>query len=145
MSDSILVAGATGNVGQHVVRKLLADQRSTVALVRDKAQAEKTLGTQVKFIVGDVSQPETLSTALQSARSIICTIGARFAQGATAEQIDYAGVKNLIEAAQAAQIDRFVLVSSIAATQPDHPLNRFGQVLTWKFKSEELLRSSGLA
>jgi uncharacterized protein YbjT (DUF2867 family) len=29
-------------------------------------------------------------------------------------------------------------------THPDHPLNAFGQVLTWKLKGEDALRGSGL-
>ena len=42
-------------------------------------------------------------------------------------------------------MEHFVLVSSCAVTKPDHPLNKFGQVLTWKLKGEDVLRASGLA
>jgi uncharacterized protein YbjT (DUF2867 family) len=54
-------------------------------------------------------------------------------------------VKNLAEAARAAGIRQFVLVSSRSVTQDDNPLNTmFGDVLKWKLKGEDALRASGV-
>ncbi|MFN8447146.1 MAG: NAD(P)H-binding protein [Anaerolineae bacterium] len=50
----------------------------------------------------------------------------------------------LVLAARNAGIGRFILVSSLAVTHPEHPLNNFGRVLDWKRRGEDALRTSGL-
>ena len=146
MSDTVLIAGATGGLGQHVVQKLLRLNQSSVALVRNISNARTLLGPQVSLIVGDTREPGTLTAPLQGVRYVICATGTKAPLGGNSpEHVDYEGVRNLVEAARAARVERFVLVSSIAVTKPDHPLNAFGKVLTWKLKGEEALRSSGLA
>src|SRR5262249_15321202 len=49
-----------------------------------------------------------------------------------------------VVAATAGGIEHFVLVSSIGVTNPDHPINRFGNVMAWKLRGEDVLRGSGL-
>ncbi|HEX5692290.1 MAG TPA: NAD(P)H-binding protein, partial [Roseiflexaceae bacterium] len=58
--------------------------------------------------------------------------------------VDKQGVANLVAAAQAAGVERMLLISSIGATRPEHPLNRFGRVLDAKLAGEETLRASKL-
>jgi uncharacterized protein YbjT (DUF2867 family) len=51
----------------------------------------------------------------------------------------------MAEAAAAADLRQFVLVSSMGVTHEDHVLNKmFNNVLIWKFKGEEALRASGV-
>lgn len=145
MSGSILVAGATGGVGQQVTHQLIIAHRAVRALVRDAQQASRILDYQAEHVEGDVTRPASLAAALRDVRYVICTIGSRAVHGGNPEQVDYTGVRNLVEAAKAAGVAHFVLVSSIGATQPDHPVNRFGQVLTWKLRGEDAVRNSGLS
>jgi uncharacterized protein YbjT (DUF2867 family) len=141
----ILVAGATGGVGQRVVRKLLIQGQPVRILVRNAAKARKLFGAGPEVAVGDVRRPETLAEPMQGIEAVICTIGARVPLGDNSpKQVDYEGVRNLVEAAQAAGVKHFVLVSSLSVTNPEHPLNAVGNVLTWKLKGEETLRKSGL-
>jgi uncharacterized protein YbjT (DUF2867 family) len=59
--------------------------------------------------------------------------------------VDYEGVKNLADAAAAAGVRHFVLLSSMGATHEDHQLNKFfGNVLIWKARGEQALRDSGV-
>jgi uncharacterized protein YbjT (DUF2867 family) len=60
------------------------------------------------------------------------------------KNVDYQGVSNLVEAAKTVGVVRFLLISSIAVTKPEHPLNKFGKVLDWKLKGENALRKSSL-
>ena len=61
------------------------------------------------------------------------------------EFVDYGGVKNLSDAACACELDDFVLISSMGVTHEDYYLNKaFDNVLKWKLKSEEVLRTSGV-
>jgi uncharacterized protein YbjT (DUF2867 family) len=141
----ILVAGATGGVGSHIVRKLLDRGAAVRVLVRDAAKARKMFGDGAAIVVGDTRNPETLGAALEGARAVICATGSGTPLGDnTPEKVDYEGVRNLAEAAKTAGVEQFVLVSSIAVTKPDHPLNAFGKVLSWKLKGEDALRASGL-
>lgn len=56
------------------------------------------------------------------------------------------GTVNLVEAAKAAGVEKFVLVSSIGADGPLlNPLNLFWGILFWKKRAEEHLQRAGLA
>jgi len=145
MVDVILVVGATGGVGQQVTRKLLARGESLCLLVRNPVRIRTLFGDVPCVFVGDTRQPDTLTPAFQDVRAVICATGTTTPVGSNnPEHVDYQGVRNLVEAARAAKVEHFVLVSSCSVTKPDHPLNKFGQVLTWKLKGEDALRASGL-
>ncbi|TVL89594.1 NAD(P)H-binding protein [Streptomyces sp. SAJ15] len=60
--SEILVIGATGNVGRHVVVQLLTAGVAVRALARDPESAELPRGVEV--VGGDLSRPETLEAAL---------------------------------------------------------------------------------
>ncbi|MYV99387.1 NAD(P)H-binding protein [Streptomyces sp. SID3343] len=55
---TVLVTGATGNVGRHLVRELLDDGRRVRALSRDPARAG--LPAEVEVVGGDLAEPDTL-------------------------------------------------------------------------------------
>jgi uncharacterized protein YbjT (DUF2867 family) len=143
----VLVAGATGQTGMQIVRHLQQDGFRVRALVRDPDKAREQLGPDVDYAQGDVKDVAAVTAATSGAFAVISSIGARGKDGPDRpEMIDYQGVRNLVDAARAAKVRQFVLVSSRGVTQPDHPLNRmFGNVLSWKLKGEDYLRASGLA
>jgi len=145
MSGIVLVVGATGGVGQHVTRKLLERGEPACLLVRNAVRIRTLFGDVPCVFVGDTRQPDTLTPPFQNVRAVICATGTTTPVGSNSpEHVDYEGVCNLVKAARAASVEQFVLVSSCAVTKPDHPLNNFGQVLTWKLKGEDALRASGL-
>jgi len=147
MAKPVLVAGATGGVGKQIVQKLLARGTPVRVLARDFAAARAVFSDTVEYIAGEVREPETLSPAVSGVEAVICAVGAGRGddQTNTPEKVDYEGVRNLIEAARAANVPHFVLVSSLGVTQPNHPLNQmFDNVLAWKLRGEDALRTSGL-
>lgn len=73
--DLILVAGATGGVGQLVVSKLLEKDLSVRILTRDAAKAEKMFNNKVEIVVGDIREPNTLPAAMLNINSIISCTG----------------------------------------------------------------------
>ncbi|MEZ5565534.1 MAG: SDR family oxidoreductase [Gammaproteobacteria bacterium] len=143
---SVLVAGATGQTGRLIVAGLMAEGYTVRALVRDEATARELLGDRVKLFQGDVKEPASLTTAFAGADAVISAIGAKAAKGPDRpELIDFQGVKNLADAAAAAGARQFVLVSSRSVTHTDNPLNKmFGNVLIWKLKGENAVRTSGV-
>ena len=74
-SDFILVAGATGGVGQLVVAKLLEKKLSVRILTRNRSQAEQMFDNQVELVVGDLRYPDTLTSATKDVTHIICCTG----------------------------------------------------------------------
>lgn len=61
---TILVTGATGTVGRHVVDHLIAAGERVRALTRDPAAARLRLPDGVEVVAGDLAAPETLALAL---------------------------------------------------------------------------------
>ncbi len=143
----VLVAGASGQTGQQIVKHLRLGGYHVRALVRDPAQAQPLLGDDVEYVRGDVREPATLPAAMSGVDAVISSVGARSKDGPDRpETIDYQGVRNLVDAARTARVRQFVLISSRGVTDAANPLNRmFGEVLIWKLKGEDYLRQSGLA
>ena len=153
--ETVLVAGATGGVGQLLAAKLLQKGFRVRALVRDPAKAETLLGAQpdLEFVQGDLRSPADLARATAGVAGICCTTGttafpsARWKGNNTPEMTDFVGVKNLVNAAPAG-LSRFVLVSSVGVERYEQPspymiLNLFG-VLENKKKGEDALVASGV-
>ncbi|MGK5554760.1 NmrA family NAD(P)-binding protein [Actinomadura kijaniata] len=65
---TILVTGAAGNVGRHVVRELLAGGHQVRALTRDAARADFPRGVEVA--VGDLAVPDSLAPALEGVTAV---------------------------------------------------------------------------
>ncbi len=145
-ADRVLVAGATGGTGREVVKYLLENGYRVRAFVRDIEKARASLGADIEYAVGDVRERSTIDGALDDVDALISAIGAgRGDPRNTPEFVDFGGVKNMAEAAAAAGLRQFVLVSSVGVTHEDHVLNKmFNNVLKWKFKGEEALRASGV-
>lgn len=145
-AELVLVAGATGRTGREIVADLQLQGYRVRAFVRDRGKARMTLGDDIEFAEGDVRERATIDAALAGVSAIISAIGAGRGDPANGpEFVDYGGVRNLAEAAAAAELRQVVLVSSAGVTQEDHILNKmFNNVLRWKFKGEEALRSSGV-
>ncbi|NRQ31371.1 NAD(P)H-binding protein [Nonomuraea sp. NN258] len=66
--SKILVTGATGNVGRHVVTELAEAGIEVRALVRDPSKARLPEGVEV--VRGDLTRPETLEAALDDVESV---------------------------------------------------------------------------
>ncbi len=157
-TDKILVAGATGGVGQLVVAKLLAKDLKVRALTRTRSKAESMFDNRVEIVEGDIREPNTLTKATEAIDYIICCTGTTafpslrwdfanlFQPSNSPETVDGQGVKNLVAAAPQ-DLKRFVFVSSAGVLRKDelpyNILNAFG-VLDAKLMGEKAITSSGL-
>ncbi|VEP18744.1 conserved hypothetical protein [Hyella patelloides LEGE 07179] len=157
-TDLILVAGATGGVGQLVVAKLLDNNVSVRALTRERDKARKMFNERVEIVVGDIRYPDTLASATQDVTQIICCTGTTafpsgrwdfsnlFQPKNTPQEVDGEGVENLVATAPKS-LKRFVFVSSCGVLRKDslpfNILNTFG-VLDAKLQGERAIKTSGL-
>lgn len=155
-SQCVLVAGATGGVGQLVVAGLLDRGLPVKAVLRDAEKALSLFGQhdpeKFQVHVGDTRQPETISSLFEGVTHVICATGTtafpskRWDGGNGPEKTDWEGVRNLV-AAVPKSVQRVVLVSSIGVTKsnelPWNIMNLFG-VLKYKKMGEDFLRDSGI-
>jgi uncharacterized protein YbjT (DUF2867 family) len=154
----VLVAGATGGVGQLLCAKLLERGYRVLALSRDAEKTRSLLGSDVaglSVVTGDLRSKDSLSKIDWSiVNAICCCTGTtafpskRWDNDNTPEQTDYVANKNLIEAAgSASALKRFVLCTSAGVERsgsfPFIILNLFG-VLKYKRMAEEMLERSGM-
>lgn len=109
----VLVTGATGNVGSHVVGELISRGVYVRALVRDPARANARLHYAAERATGDFADPSSLTHALKG-------IDAAFILTPNSPH-QFEHEKNVIDAVAAAGVRRVVKFSSIGA-EPGAPL-----------------------
>ncbi|MEQ8538335.1 MAG: SDR family oxidoreductase [Coleofasciculus sp. D1-CHI-01] len=73
--ERVLVAGATGGVGQLTVAKLLEKGFPVRVLTRNAEKARTMFDNRVEIAIGDIRQPATLPAATQTITHIICCTG----------------------------------------------------------------------
>lgn len=140
-----LVAGSTGKTGSHIVKLLLEKGIEVRALVRNLDKANSVLPETVEKVIGDVMNRESLTTVLAGCDVLLSATGAEPSFDPTGPyKVDYEGNKNLVDAAKAAGIDQFVMVSSLCVSKIFHPLNLFWGILYWKQQAEDYLKASGV-
>ncbi len=146
---TILVAGASGRTGHYVIRHL-KDQGLTIkSLTRNEERAIERWGEEYRdmnWVEGDVRDADRMMEIMGGVDMVISVVGSREREGPNGpEFVDYKGVVNLVDAAVAHNVEHFVLLTALGASDPDHPLNKvLGNALTWRIKGEEHLRASGV-
>ncbi len=148
-AELIFVAGGSGRVGRYIVARLERSGRGYRALTRSRAAAIERWGNDfanANWTEGDVRNAAQMRAAMVGATSVISVVGSRQLSGDnSAEFVDYRGVANLVDAAKAAGVRHFVLLTAIGVTDTEHPFNKATRgALEWRYKGEEYLRDSGL-
>ncbi len=116
----VLVTGANGFVGSHLVDRLLASGRRVRALVRRSSDL-KYVAYGVEFVRGDITDPHCLPAALEGVFAVYHVAGLVAShRNASYFEVNEGGTGNLLRAClkSAPDLDRFVLVSSLAAAGP---------------------------
>jgi uncharacterized protein YbjT (DUF2867 family) len=139
---NILVAGATGSTGLRLMTELLSRGHSPVALVRESSDTG-SLPAGVKQRLGDLTDlPEDVCDGCDA------VIFAAGSGGDTSQEmtdkVDRDGAKRLIDLAAQAGVERFVMLSSVGAADPD-PDSTLAHYLQAKHAADEHLKASGLS
>jgi nucleoside-diphosphate-sugar epimerase len=116
VSLNILVTGATGLIGSHLVEKLLEQKLSVRALVRNPAKAEFLKQAGAELMLGDTLDPDTLPRAFDGIHTVYHCAALVQLQGARDRLLNtnVQGTRHVLEAARAARVQRFVFTSSVA-------------------------------
>jgi uncharacterized protein YbjT (DUF2867 family) len=138
----ILVTGATGFVGRHLVQRLVEAGTPVRALVRPRrGRAESLWSVPVSQIAGTVEDAEALHRAMGGAHTVIHLAGAPPWAGAPAlRTVDVEGTRNVAAAARSVRVGRLIVLSHLGADRSSaYALMRI------KGEVEEIVRHSGLA
>lgn len=143
----VLVTGATGFVGRHLVRALLAAGHQVKALVRSPEKATQILGDplgdaagRLQTVAGDVLAPASIVQAVAGCDAAVHLVGIiKEKRGATFRDLHVRGTANVLAAATRAGVSRLVHMSALGAR--DGAQTGYHQT---KWEAEELVRNSGL-
>jgi NADH dehydrogenase len=137
----VSLIGGTGFVGCHIVTALVEAGHRPRLLYRDSQQGPLAELDQCEIVRGVVEDPAAVAECVDGADAVLYLIGIlrEFpSKGITFDELQYQGVSRAIAAAQAAGVDRFLLMSAMGAKPDGTPYQRT------KFLAEQDLRSSGL-
>ncbi|MDH4287503.1 MAG: SDR family oxidoreductase [Aquincola sp.] len=136
----ILIVGATGVLGRATARKLLNQGHAVRALVRDRARAEDLRKAGAEIVVGDLTDPPSLSRACKGMQRVFACAHSMLGRGAqSSAQVDHVGHSALVVAAREANVEHFVYTSMLGARE-DHPID----FVRTKFEIEGVVRDSGM-
>jgi len=146
--STILLTGANGFVGSHVLPALVAAGHDVVALVRSEAAADAVLAgldpadhARVAVRLGDVTKPDTLPAALAGADAVVHLVAIpRDANGGRdLARVNTEGTRNIVRAAETAGVRRFVHLGAMGVA--DDPRLHYASS---KARAEAIVRGSAL-
>jgi nucleoside-diphosphate-sugar epimerase len=118
----VLLTGASGFVGGHVLESLQQNSFPTAVLLRDPSKTEslKNRFPATEIRQGSVEHPSSLSTALEGITHVIhCAGRTKAVRVSEYYQTNQLGTRNLLEVVnRSGQVQRFVHISSLAVTGP---------------------------
>jgi NADH dehydrogenase len=136
----ILVAGATGQLGGLITRRLLEQGQSVRILVRPHSSYQSLTQAGARAVLGDLKERTSLTAACEGIETVITTANSALRGGEdNTETVDWQGNRNLIDAAQTAGVKQFIFISALGV-DVNSPVPMFQA----KARSEACLRSSGM-
>jgi uncharacterized protein YbjT (DUF2867 family) len=114
---TVLVTGATGFIGPHVVHALRAREIPVRALVRERSRGNRLAAWGAELVEGDVSDPASLRAAVTGVDAVVHLVAIIKGSRADFERVMAQGTRNLVAAAEEAGVGRFVLASALGLTQ----------------------------
>jgi uncharacterized protein YbjT (DUF2867 family) len=137
----ILVTGGTGFVGPSIVHRLRAEDRPVRCLVRDPDRADRLAAWRCELAQGDVTDPSSIRRAVDGCEVVVHLVAIIQGKPEQFERIMVQGTRNVLDAAKAAGVRRFVLMSALGTSEETKDLSPYFGA---KWQMEQMVKSSGL-
>jgi dihydroflavonol-4-reductase len=124
MGEMIIVTGATGHIGNVLVRELITRGQNVRALVLPDEDCRPLAGLNAEIIYGDVTDLRSLESAFVGADVVFHLAGIITIMPGMKkilERVNVGGIRNVATACRTTSIRRLVYTSSIhAVAEPPH-------------------------
>jgi NADH dehydrogenase len=135
----VLVTGASGFIASHLIPRLESRGHRVRAMWRGREGPGRQAAPGVDWRTADVTRPEDLAQVAFECDVVVHLAGtSTSAAGASLEDVNAAGTRNVLTAAVEAGVDRFVYVSALGASPAA------GEYFRSRFQAEDAVMSSGL-
>ena len=137
----MLLTGGTGFVGAHVAHALRAREHDVRALVRDPSAAGRLVTWGCELARGDVTDADSLATAVSGTDAVVHLVGIIKGRPDDFERVMEQGTRDLVAAAEAAGVGRFVLMSALGVSEENRDLTPY---FAGKWAMEQAVAASSL-
>ncbi|MGY6647328.1 SDR family oxidoreductase [Wenyingzhuangia sp. IMCC45574] len=137
---TVLLAGASGYLGNYILHELLAHDICTNIIVRKASKNKLNFEKPVKIIEAEITKAATLKNSCLNIDIVISTVGiTRQKDGLSYIDVDYQANLNLLQEAKKANVEKFIYVSAINGDKYRHL-----KIFQAKEKFVDALKASGL-
>jgi len=146
----LLIIGATGGTGQHLVEQALKLGHTVTAFVRTPSKLDIT-HENLQLFQGDVLELNSLHEAMVEQEAVLCALGL---PASDRTEIRYNGTRNILEAMEKAGVKRLICQTSLGFGDSENILPLYFRYLIVPFilkhafadseKQEALIRQSHL-
>ncbi|MBI2447290.1 MAG: complex I NDUFA9 subunit family protein [Candidatus Omnitrophica bacterium] len=136
----ILLTGATGFVGSHILKRLMSRHIKVRCVVRSTSNARILESQGIEVHKGDVTDMVSLNGACKGIDTVIHLVGIiKEGKGITFENVHCEGTVNILEESKKSGVKRFIHMSALGTRA--NAVSRYHKT---KWRSEEAVRESGL-
>jgi len=119
----VLITGATGFLGSHLVRRMVGDGHTVRILTRPDSDLTILNGLPVERVIGDVSNFETVKLAVRDQESVIHAAAVVTGESRRQYRVNVEGTRNVAKVCREEGTARLIHVSSVGAIGiPNDPL-----------------------
>jgi NADH dehydrogenase len=137
----ILVTGATGFVGGHIVHELRGRDLPVRCLVRDLRKGAKAATWGCELVEGDVTDASSVRRAVSGCDTVVHLVAIRQGREEEFQRIMVGGTRNLLAAANDEGVRRFVHMSALGTSEQTKDLVPYYRA---KWQNEQAVSASGL-
>jgi len=137
----ILVTGASGFVGGHVVHALRQADRPVRGLVRDPRKAGKLTALGCELVEGDMTDAASLKRVVEGVDTVVHLVAVRQGKEERFQRVMVEGGNDLLAAAKEAGVGRFVLMSALGTREDTKDLVPYFRA---KWEVEQAVKGSGI-
>ncbi|MFS8180334.1 SDR family oxidoreductase [Pseudovibrio denitrificans] len=119
MIKKITIIGATGHLGHRVTAKLAEKGVDVTAIVRDPIAAKSKLPANVRLVQGDVSDPDSLTAALQGTETLYITLNTETLDTTLPFHTEREGVINVVAAAKETGVQHIMQIAGVDYAHPE--------------------------